>query len=99
MAKKLTKKGAEAKSSVPTLASLKKQAQENYKSSKVQRFLFKFEREHYEEKLSSTSGFGAQDLKQPYFDLYTYLLNKHKTNLVVKLINMSNKEIELWVKE
>jgi hypothetical protein len=99
MAKKTTKKRAEAKASAPTLASLKKQAQENYKGSKVQRFLFKFEREHYEEKLSQSSGFGAHDLKQPYFDLYNYLLTKHKKNLVVKLISMSTMTVELWVNE
>lgn len=99
MAKKTTKKGAEAKSSAPTLASLKKQAQENYKSSKVQRFLFRFEREHYEEKLSSTSGFGAQDLKEPYFDLYNYLLNKYKKKLIVKLMSTSTMTVELWVNE
>ena len=99
MAKKTTKKGAEAKSSTPTLTSLKKQAQENYKGSKVQRFLFKFEREHYEEKLTSTGGFGAQDLKQPYLDLYNYLLSKYKKNLIVKLISTSTMTVELWVNE
>ncbi|TXG80310.1 MAG: hypothetical protein E6R13_08260 [Spirochaetes bacterium] len=97
MAKKTTKKQAPAAGI--TLAQLKKEVTKNYKSSKVERFLFKLTKDCYNTEMSSPAGFGAQDLKQPYFDLYTYLLNKHKTNLVVKLINMSNKEIELWVKE
>lgn len=99
MAKKTTKKGAEAKSSAPTLASLKKQVQEDYKNTKVQRLLYRFEREHFEEKLSQTNGFGAHDLKQPYFDLYNYLLTKHKKNLVVKLVNIGSMTVELWVNE
>jgi len=82
-----------------TLAQLKKEVTKNYKSSKVERFLFKLTKDCYNTEMSSPSGFGAQDLKEPYFSLYSYLLTKHKTNLVVKLINMSNKEIELWVKE
>lgn len=96
MAKKTTKK-APAKGI--TLAELKKEVTKNYKSSKVERFLFKLTKDCYNDTMSSPSGFGAQDIKEPYFSLYTYLLNKYKTNLVVKLINMGNKEIELWVKE
>ena len=96
MAKKKTKKQASAGI---TLADLKKEVTTNYKSSKVERFLFKLTKDCYNADLSSPAGFGAQDLKEPYFSLYTYLLNKHKTNLVVKLINMSSREIELWVKE
>lgn len=101
MAKKTTKKRAEAKSSAPTLASLKKQVQENYKNCKVQRLLYRFERGHFEAELSQTNGFGANDLKQPYFDLYNYLLTKHKKNLVVKPtnINYSSMQVELWVNE
>ena len=99
MAKKTTKKGAEAKSSAPTLASLKKQVQENYKNTPVERKLFTLTREHYNEKLSSPVGFGAQDLKEPYLSLYLDLLKKHKGNLVCKLISQSERTVELWVKE
>ena len=97
MAKKTTKKGVEAKSSAPTLTSLKKQAQENYKGSKVQRFLFKFKREHFKPELSSPVGFGAQDLEPLYLDLYLDLLKEHKHKLVCKLMDF--REVELWVKE
>ena len=99
MAKKTTKKGAEAKSSVPTLASLKKQVQENYKNTPVERKLFTLTREHYNEKLSSPSGFGAQDLKEPYLSLYLDLLKKHREKLVCKLVSQSERTVELWVKE
>lgn len=97
MAKK-TKTEAPAKK--PSLAQLKKEVTANMKKKvKKERFLFKLEKPHFNEELSSPSGFGAQDLQEPYFSLYSYLLLKHKTKLVVKLISMSNKEIELWVKE
>lgn len=97
MAKKPTKKQAPAKKI--SLAQLKKEVTANMKKKKAkERFLFKFDKSHYNETLSSPSGFGAQDLQEPYFSLYTYLLLKHKTNLVVKLIEMSSMTIELWVK-
>jgi hypothetical protein len=97
MAKK-TKKGP-AKSAGPTLASLKKEVAKNYKESKVERYLYTLDGSCYNETMSSPMGFGAQDLKAPYFELYIYLSKKYKSNLVVKLIEMSTKTVELWVKE
>ena len=98
MAKKSTKKEAPAKKI--SLAELKKEVTANFKKKvKNQRFLFRLEQSHFNEKMSSSAGFGAQDLKEPYLGLYTYLLGKYKSNLIVKLVDMSTKEIELWAKE
>lgn len=98
MEKKLSKKKASAKKI--SLAQLKKDVTANSKKKKKnERFLYEFDKSHFNKKLSSPSGFGAQDLQEPYFSLYTHLLIKHKTNLVVNLIDLSSMTIELWVKD
>lgn len=83
----------------PTLAKLKKEVMNNYKNTPVERKLYTFTKEHFNEKLSSPSGFGAQDLKEPYLSLYLDLLKKHRGNLVCKLVDMGSRTVELWVKE
>jgi hypothetical protein len=80
-----------------TLAKLKKEVKMNYDSTPIERFLFKFKREHFKPELSSHVGFGAQDLEPLYLDLYLDLLKEHKHKLVCKLMDF--REVELWVKE
>lgn len=96
MAKTIKK---QAKAKPITLAQLKKEVNTNLKKkSKTEKFALKLVRSNFNETLSSPSGFGAQDLKEPYFSIYTHLLLKYKQDLVVKLISLSDMTIELWVK-
>jgi hypothetical protein len=71
------------KSGLPSLAQLKKEVANNYLHT--ERFLIKLGPEAFNDTMSSPVGFGAQDLKQPYFNLYIYLLGKYQSKLVVKL--------------
>jgi len=90
--KKKPKKQAPAGSI--SLARLKKEVLENILQTELH--LFTFTPDHFNEVMSSPQGFGAQDLKQPYLDLYLYLLGKHKGKLVAKLIGSKN--VALYLK-
>jgi len=92
MAKKPIKKKAPATSL--TLAKLKLEVSKNYVNT--ERFLIELGPECFNEVMSSPQGFGAHDLKQPYFDLYTYLLGKYKQKLIVKM--QGNKRVSLHAK-
>lgn len=62
------------------------------------RLLFTFKEEHYKKKMSSTQGFGSNDLKPTYLELYNYLSCKHKSKLVTTLTDPSKKEVSLYLK-
>ena len=60
--------------------------------------LITFDRSCYRKKLSSNQGFGAQDLKPMYFELYTWMLKKFGQKLIIKLISLSEMRISFSLK-
>ncbi len=62
------------------------------------RLLFVFKEEHYKKEMSSAQGFGSQDLKPSYLELYTYLLAKYKGALITEVSNPSKKEVSVYIK-
>jgi hypothetical protein len=77
---------------------LKKEVAANLKVKQSPRLLFRFTEPHYKAKMSSTQGFGAHDLKPTYLELYTDLLKKHGSKIIVKMEDMSKKTVALYIK-
>ena len=84
----------QATAASPSLAKLKKEVLENILHTELH--LFTFKPDHFNETISSPQGFGAQDLKPAYLNLYLHLLGKHKGKLVVKM--EENKSVGLYLK-
>jgi hypothetical protein len=65
---------------------------------KGKRELITFDRSCYRKTLSTTMGFGAQDLKPVYFDLYMWMCKKFGQNMVVTLVSLSEMTVNFSLK-
>jgi hypothetical protein len=87
------------KAATGQLAKLRAQVDKNYKQSKdKEKHLITLDRECFRKELSSPAGFGAQDLKPTYFNLYMYVMKKFGSKLIVKLEDLSQMKIALYSK-
>jgi len=78
------------------LDTLKKQVRENYKASTgKEKHLITLERSAFKKTLSTKQGFGTQDMKPMYLELYIFLLKKYGTKLIVKPISMLHSEFSI----
>lgn len=78
---------------------LNAEVKENIKSSKSsKKLLFRFKAEHYKKKMSTPIGFGFNDLKPAYIELYLKLVSKYKGELITELEDASKKQIALYFK-
>lgn len=75
---------------------LKKQVRENYKNSKgKKKDLITLKRDAFKKSLSNTNGFGAQDLKPAYLELYTFLLKKYGSKLIAESASTSSNDFSV----
>ena len=60
--------------------------------------LITLDRSCYRKKLSTDMGFGAQDLKPVYFDLYMWMCKKFGQKLIAKPISLQEMKISFHLK-
>jgi len=82
-----------------TLLKLKQKVIDNLKKSlgEEEKLLIKLTRTAFKKNLSTNMGFGAQDLKSSYLELYTHLLNKYGSKLIIKPTSMDIDKMEILI--
>lgn len=71
------------------------------KAKKKEVVILTLDKKAFKAKLSTTNGFGSQDLKPSYLEIYSWLLKTHKGNLITTAAGGMNKEdfaVEIKVK-
>ena len=71
------------------------------KAKKKEAVVLTLDRKAFKAKLSSTNGFGSQDLKPTYVEIYSWLMKTHKGNLITTApggIDKNNFSVEIKVK-
>lgn len=92
--KKITKKASSSTAITKLFDSIEAKISKARKNREASVNVFSTKRSHYKKNLAGTSGFGSNDLKEPYLTVYKKLICKYGVDTIP--VNVAELEVD-WV--